>query len=300
MRNRCFVALAVALMVGFTIVEAQARPGGAKRGARPKVGAGARPENLRSGNIGSGGQFGQGAGNLGGKLQSQGGNVAGNLNEGVLQNKASQLKNNFTPANQPFTPAWYADHPAAWQYTHPHADAWAVATFGAAAGWLGITATTGGYAADSGTVYTNETSDGDDPAADESRDDDQPQDEADATEASSAPEGEFLPLGVFALSPKSEKDATAWVQLAVNKQGNLRGNYFDVLSGQDQTIWGTVDKKTQRATFQVGPNGIVAYETTLANLTGATGSVTLRFENGQTRSWTLARLDNPAPDAGHR
>ena len=111
--------------------------------------------------------------------------------------------------------------------------------------------------------------------------------------------GQYLPLGVFALAPQSEKDATALVQLAVDKQGNLRGNYYDVLSGQDQTVDGNVDKKTQRATFKVSPNGNVSFETTLANLTRATGSVTLRFENGQTRSWTLSRLDNPAAEAGH-
>jgi hypothetical protein len=267
MRNRCFVALAVALVVGFTIAEAQARPGGGGRRVAPRAG-GARPGNVRPGNIAPDGQLGQrGISNLGDKLQSADRqNLAGNQAGGNFQNKVSKLRTNFTPANQPFTPAWYAAHPRAWQYTHPHADAWAVATFGAAATWLGVGAA-------GGTVYTSETTD--------------------ATDSSEA--GEFLPLGVFALAPKSERDASALVQLAVNKQGDLRGNYYDVLTGQDQTVAGTVDKATQRAKFQVSPGGKVAFETTLASLTRPTGWVTLRFQDGKTRQWMLARFDEPAP-----
>ncbi|MEX0676226.1 MAG: hypothetical protein WD063_04085 [Pirellulales bacterium] len=272
MRNRYFLALAVALVVGLVVQDAQARPGG-KGPGRP--GGGARPGGLRSGPIRPGGQIGQqGFGNLGGKLQPLGGgNVAGNLKNGNFQNKVSQLKTNFTSANQPFTPAWYADHPRAWQYTHPHADAWAVATFGAAATWLGLTAASGG------TVYTAET------------EGDQAQDDENAVDTSA---GDFLPLGVFALAPKSEKDASALVQLAVNKQGELRGNYYDVVTGKDQAVAGKLDKQTQRATFKVFSGGSVSFETTLASLTQSTGSVKLVFDNGPSRQWTLARFDSPA------
>jgi hypothetical protein len=284
MRNRSFVALALALVVCFAIQEAQARPGGgARRGPGPRP-AGARPGNIRPGNLG--GQIGQGIRNPGGKLPGiKSGNLAETLQNGNFQNKVSQLKTNFTPANQPFTPAWYADHPRAWQYTHPHADAWAVATFGAAATWLGITAANGGYATDGGTVYT---SDADDASEDQSGND-SPEDEQQIAAAD-----EYLPLGVFALAPKTEKDASALVQLAVNKQGQLRGNYYDVVSGQDQPIEGTLDKKTQRAAFKVSPGGKVSFETSLASLTRDGGTITLRFENGQARQWTLARFDNPA------
>jgi hypothetical protein len=262
MRNHCLVAVGVALVMGFTIAEAGARPGG--RRVAPRAG-GTRSGNVRPGNITPDGQLGQGGiRNLGDKLQSTDPQkLTGNQAGGNFQNKVSQLKTNFTPANQPFTPAWYAGHPRAWQYTHPHADAWAVATFGVAAGWLGLGAA-------GGTVYTSETVDSD--AA-----------------------GDFLPLGVFAMAPKSERDASALVQLALNQQGDLRGNYYDVLTGQDQVVAGTVDKTTRRATFQVGPGGKVAFETTLASLTRPTGSVTLRFQDGRTRQWTLARFDDPAP-----
>lgn len=272
------MALAVALVFGLAIHEAQARPGGGGRGAGPRPG-GARPGNVRPGNIQSGNvrpQIGQqNLGNLSDKLQSgiktnSLGNATGNW-----QNKVSQLKTNFTSANQPFTPSWYANHPQAWQYTHPHADAWAVATFGAAAAWLAIPLTNNGYVVDD-EVYTSDT-------------DDQTDEQEYATD-----DGQYMPLGVFALAPQNEKDASALVQLAVNKQGNLRGNYYDALTGQDQIIAGRLDKKTQKATFQVSPNGSVSFETTLANLTQPSGIVTLRFASGRTRQWTLARFDDPA------
>lgn len=275
MRNRCFVALGVALLIGFLVADAQARPGG-RRGSRPRAGSVA-PGNVRPGNVQPGGQIGQGIRNSASQLKSlAGGNVAGNLGGGNFQNKVSQLKTNFTPANQPFTPAWYASHPRAWQYTHPHADAWAVATLGTTAAWLGIAATTN--------VYTGDNAEND--ATDSG-----------AADVDSTAAGDFLPLGVFALAPKSEKDATVLVQLAVTREGEVRGNYYDVLTGQDHPVTGTVDKQTQQATFKTVPGGNVTFETTLANLTRAAGSVTLRLANGQTRQWTLARFDDAAPQA---
>jgi hypothetical protein len=288
MRNRWLAAFGVALVVGFLAVEAQARPGGGRGGAR----GGARPGNIRQGNARPGGQIGQqGIRHPADKLQSLGGgNLAGGkLQNGNFQNKVSQLNTNFTPANQPFTPSWYAGHPGAWQYTHPHADAWAVATFGATAAWLGIAAATDVYTSETTNIYTSDATAPDDASDDEQAD----VDPANPRRA----EGEFLPLGVFALAPKSEKDASALVQLAVNKQGVVRGNYYDILTGQDQAISGTLDKRTQRATFQAGPGGSVTFETTLASLTQPAGSVTLRFAGGQTRQWTLARFDEAAPQA---
>jgi hypothetical protein len=42
------------------------------------------------------------------------------------------------PAQRPFTPAWYADHPKAWQATHPHADVVAAAGAVGLARWLAV------------------------------------------------------------------------------------------------------------------------------------------------------------------
>jgi hypothetical protein len=220
--------------------------------------------------------------NLSGQFKSPTANVAGNAQANV-QGRVSQLQTNFKSGAEPFTASWWADHPQAWRYTHPHADAWAVATLGGLGAWLGIAA----LEDEPYNVYTSETTD------------EEAADVADQTEQTAANEpaqdvGDFLPLGVFALAPAGAADASGLVQLAVDKQGELRGNYYDVLSGEDAAITGTIDKQTQQAAFKVGTSGNVQLEATLASLTQPQANVTVRFADGQTRDWTLARFDEAA------
>ncbi len=212
-----------------------------------------------------------------GRIGEQSGTRANSVQTGkqTYENKTSQLKTNFTDQNRPFTSNWYGNHPNAWQYSHPHADAWAVAGLGGAAGWLGL----GGVGA--ANVYTGGTS--------TSSDDGQTTDDAQSQNAATT-DGDQLTLGVFAIAPATQNEATALVQLSANKQGQLSGTYFDVLTEQEQPISGTIDKQG-KALFRAGQKGSVAFETTLADLTQSTGTLKLLFDNGQTREWTLARFD---------
>lgn len=191
----------------------------------------------------------------------------------------SSLKAQYAPNEQPFTPQWYGDHPNAWQYTHPHADAWAVATTAGAAAWLGWdTVPAYGY----GTYYSETPSE--EVAA-----------EADALASNGSQEvdenGEWLNIGTYALAPKGSRDATLMLTLAVDKDGILRGTYFDLISNSAQTIQGAIDKESRRAAWRVG-EGQVTFQTTLNDLTADTAAVSLQFENGQTALWSLAR-QNP-------
>lgn len=202
--------------------------------------------------------------------------------QATVQGRTSQLQTNFKSGAEPFTASWYAGHPQAWRYTHPHADAWAVATLGGLGAWLGIAA----LEDEPYNVYTSETTD--EEAADVA-------DQTDEGSNESAEDvGDFLPLGVFALAPAGAADASGLVQLAVNKQGELRGNYYDVLSGEDAAITGTIDKQKQLAAFQIGTSGNEQLEAPLASLTQPQANVTVRFADGETRDWTLARFDEAA------
>src|SRR4030095_13984710 len=67
-------------------------------------------------------------------------------------------------------------------------------------------------------------------------------------------DGDWLPLGVFALTKTGETKSDVSIQLAVNKQGILRGNYTDTVTNQTQVVHGSVDKSTQRVAFTVGDN----------------------------------------------
>jgi hypothetical protein len=326
MKNLVGVAFVALAVVGLAVIPAEARPGGGggfRGGAR---GGGVRP----GGNVGGGqnfggqkfsgqnfgadsklnnsplrnnvtnGQFNKAQGLFGQNLQSAKTNAVGQA-----QNKVSSLQANFASKNEPFSPAWYADHPGAWQYTHPHADAWAVAGIGATAAWLGL----GGYgyvAEDDGSYYTSDDGTTEEQTAtDETPTEQQPAQPLDATAlvaigAQAVPNDvQFLPLGVYALAPQGHSDATAVLQLSVTKDGILRGSYCDLVSDQGQTIFGAIDKQSRKAAWTIGAGGRTVFETTLDSLTQADGQVALEFPGGDVKQFTLARFENgnPTPNA---
>ncbi len=91
------------------------------------------------------------------------------------------------------------------------------------------------------------------------------------------------------------------LQLAVTKDGVLRGTYYDLLTDKEQPVQGAIDKATQRVAFTAGPNGKTVFETSLNSLTQDVGPMALYFENGAARPWTVARFDDESevdsPDA---
>jgi hypothetical protein len=288
------MCLLVIVVVGCLASDAFAQPGrraGGRRivdglrGATPAAGA-AQPDAPAR----QPGPLREGLRNLGGTMQ-------GALKDGTLDpllSKAiapdmqpgvpvasplgatSNLKASLSTRNQPFTPAWYAEHPQAWQYTHPHADAWAVATFAGAAAWLSVTAAAPANSASGENVFT---------------------DASVAPEPDSEVAGDFLPLGVFALAPAGAQDPSALIQLALNKAGEVQGNYYDVITGQDLVLSGAFDKQTQLATFKLATPGSAEFEVSLVSLTRTSGSARVRFESGESRDWSLVRFEPPAADA---
>ena len=108
-----------------------------------------------------------------------------------------------------------------------------------------------------------------------------------------APDQGWTPLGVWALCQEEKGDADTFVQLSVNKSGQISGAYTDVLTGEKGPISGQIDKATQRAVFHLGENPDSVIETGADNLTQSVTScrVYLGKEKPQTR--LLVRL--PAP-----
>ena len=60
-----------------------------------------------------------------------------------------------------------------------------------------------------------------------------------------------MPLGVFLLTKNGEKDSHDVFQLAINKQGIIRGNFQDSADGKSEAVQGSADLKTQRVAFTV-------------------------------------------------
>ena len=106
-------------------------------------------------------------------------------------------------------------------------------------------------------------------------------------------DGEWLPLGVFALTKPDEAKSDVSIQLAVNKQGVIRGNYTETAANKNQVIQGSVDKQTQRVAFTVGENTKNVVETGLYNLTKDEAPCLIHFGNERTEQWLLVRLQKP-------
>ncbi len=112
-------------------------------------------------------------------------------------------------------------------------------------------------------------------------------------QADTSTDGDWLPLGVFGLTKPDQTQAVATIQLAVNKQGIIRGNYTDAATDKTQLIQGSVDKQSQRAAFTVGDNTTNLIETGLYNLTKDEAPCLLHFGPDRTEQWLLVRLKNP-------
>lgn len=120
-----------------------------------------------------------------------------------------------------------------------------------------------------------------------------------ASTGASAPapsDGDWLPLGVFALTKSDASKSDVTIQLAVNKDGVIRGNSTDTQSDKNQVIQGSVDKKTQRVAFTVGENTEDVVETGLYNLTKDEAPCLIHFGKDKTEQWLLVRLQKPADD----
>ena len=153
-----------------------------------------------------------------------------------------------------FTSEWYAKHPQAWRPAKSSADWWKIADVATITAWLGQPVAAAGTAADiAGAVAT---AGGADVAADGLRS--VLVLPAGHQNAVGPADSDWLPLGVFAVVPpgtQQSDQAHNYQQLAVDRQGAIKGNFYDTLSGSIQPITGTVDRTTLVASWTAGANG---------------------------------------------
>jgi hypothetical protein len=194
-----------------------------------------------------------------------------------------------------FTPGWYGRYPGAWW-----PGKWAVA----ATAWTAATwATTGSYCGcsgegayydygenvtyEDGTVYN-----GDQPLASAEQYYEQAGEIADSGQT--AENEEWLPLGVFAvIAEPTQTQTDKVVQLALNKEGVIRGNLQDSLANKVMPVTGSVDKETQRVALRIEGNDTVVVETGLYNLTNDEVPVLVHFGPDRQELRTLIRLQQP-------
>jgi len=109
---------------------------------------------------------------------------------------------------------------------------------------------------------------------------------------------EWLPLGVFAVTPDGVADPDVIVQLAVTKDGVVGGTAFDQKSGAAYNIRGIVDKRTQRAvwSYRDDRDKRLVMETSIYNLTQSEATGMVHYGPNDMRVIELVRLEQP--DAG--
>ena len=206
----------------------------------------------------------------------------------------SAVNGNFTRWNS-FTPGWYGGYPGAWW-----PGKWAIAgTAWATVGW----ATAGLYCGctGSGTYYDygenvtyadGNVYYGDQPVASAEQYYDQASQIADSGQT---PQNEeWLPLGVFAvIAEPTQTLADRVVQLALNKEGVIRGNLQDSLTDKVVPVVGAVDKRTQRVALKLEGNDSFVAETGLYNLTNDEVPLLIHFGPDRQEDRTLIRLKPP-------
>ncbi|MCE5316608.1 MAG: hypothetical protein LLG04_04515, partial [Parachlamydia sp.] len=105
--------------------------------------------------------------------------------------------------------------------------------------------------------------------------------------------GDWLSLGVF-VAARSEDDAAyspMFVQLAINKEGDLAGTYYNAARDQIYPLDGLVDRESQQAVWKMSDDPDSPIMTTgLFNLTQDVAPIQVHFSDGSDQSWVLVRL----------
>jgi hypothetical protein len=104
---------------------------------------------------------------------------------------------------------------------------------------------------------------------------------------------EWLPLGVFGVVSEGQESTDRVAQLAMNKEGVIRGNLHDVVANTVVPITGAVDAKSQRVAMKIEGNDAAVVEAGLYNLTNDEVPVLLLFGPDQQETRTLIRLSPP-------
>ena len=118
------------------------------------------------------------------------------------------------------------------------------------------------------------------------------------TADANASDAEWLPLGVFAIMPANDTNTSLTVQLAVNKQGILRGNQFNMATGTNEIIKGAVDQATQRVAWTAGADTTTVYETGLDNLTKDQSTLMIQYGTDASEICHLVHIKEPPPADG--
>lgn len=112
------------------------------------------------------------------------------------------------------------------------------------------------------------------------------------------PNEQWQPLGVFALAEPGQTESNMLFQLAINKEGIIRGNYMNQLTNEKAQVYGALDKKTQRISFTIGQNNSTVFDTDLATLVKDNSQVLVHYSPTNTQEMAFIRMSQNGQDSG--
>ena len=175
----------------------------------------------------------------------------------------------------PFSVQWYNDHPHAWHHRHHHDhDAWQIATAAGVLGWLGWH---GNHPHHTTVIY--------EPFPVEAI-------YVEGQPAFDPNAGQWMTLGVYSLLTGSGDSGTRMLELAIDKHGHIRGNYFDMITNVTYTLTGRIHEPTHYVQWTLDKNKQFTFYTPLSQLTQPEGIVHVRFPSGQKEQWEIVRMEN--------
>jgi hypothetical protein len=196
-----------------------------------------------------------------------------------------------------FHPAWYTAHPGCWL-----AAGWAAGAAWTASSYADVSSYCDMPASDppdydygstvvyqNSTVYVNGQASGSAQKYAEQATDLAAQGQT----ATPPPTDAWKPLGVYALVQGDEKTSNNVFQLAINKEGVIRGNYYDGLMDTTTEVFGSVDKKTQRAAWTIGKKKDRVFEAGVYNLTQPQCPCLIHIGTEKTNQMLLVRVEQP-------
>ncbi|HEX3315529.1 MAG TPA: hypothetical protein VHR72_11590, partial [Gemmataceae bacterium] len=188
---------------------------------------------------------------------------------GVMANRAAAVRTSFLYYSA-FRPAWNTAHPGAWFAAGwAAARAWETPTWAYLASYVGVPPAPSDYDYGGAIVYRDN-----DVFVEGVNEQTAPIYAEQATmlvdagqQASPPPTAEWQPLGVFPLVQAQETTSNNVFQFALDKNGVVRGNYYDGLMNTTTPVYGSVQKATQQVAWTIGTAKDRVFEAGLYNLT---------------------------------
>ncbi|MSR31749.1 MAG: hypothetical protein EXR99_09615 [Gemmataceae bacterium] len=260
--------------------------GGAARGPEGNTVAGREGVTATTGPYGSGATASRSA------VTSNGTYYHG---QAALNNQGLYVRNNFNNYNC-FHSGWYGGYPGAWNGAGwAAAYAWTYPTYAALAAFTAAPRAPVYYDYGSTVVYNNGGvyTDGEQTGTTQESTQQASDLASQGSKTEPSKEEKWMPLGVFALVQGEEKTSFNIFQLAVNKEGVMRGNYYNAVTDANETVKGAVDKKTNLAAWTIGDKKFPVYQAGIANLTKPETTIMVHFSKDKTQQFSLIRIEQP-------